>query len=109
MASERANLCRLKTPSEFAMRTISDVPGFENSILRLVLAAIHIAIKEDEKPDKGLWHLKNNLPDYWSSRDMLKQLLRFLKDTQDITNMPHWQEAAQMAGHIYIMVDNDHV
>jgi len=109
MASERANTCRLKTPSEFAMRTVGDVPGFEDSALRLVLAAIHISLKEDEKPDKGLWYLKNNLPDYWASRDMLKQLLMFLKDTRDIANMPHWREAAQMADHIYVLVDNDHI
>ena len=109
MANERANSCRLKTPSEFAMRTVGDVPGFEESTLRLVLAAIHIALKEDEQPDKGLWHLKNNLPDYWGSRDMLKQLLVFLRDTKDIANMPHWKEAAQMAEHIFILVDNDHV
>jgi len=109
MASERANTARLKTPSEFAMRTVSDVPGFEASTLRLVLAAIHIALKEDEQPDKGLWHLKNNLPDYWCSRDMLKQLLIFLKDTKDIANMPHWETAAQMAEHIYVLVDNDHI
>ena len=108
MANERANTCRLKTPTEFAMRTISEA-GFEESTLRLVLAAIHIALKEDERPDKGLWHLKNSLPDYWRSRDMLKQLLRFLKDTRDITNMPHWKEAAQMAEHIYVLVDNDYV
>jgi len=109
MANERANTCRLKTPSEFAMRTVNDVPGFEESTLRLVLAAIHIALKEDEQPDKGLWHLKNNLPDYWGSRDMLKQLLIFLRDTKDIANMPHWKEAAQMAEHIYVLVDNDHI
>ncbi|MEA4883722.1 MAG: anti-phage-associated DUF1156 domain-containing protein [Clostridia bacterium] len=109
MANERANTCRLRTPSEFAMRTVGDVPGFEESTLRLVLAAIHIALKEDEQPDKGLWHLKNNLPDYWGSRDMLKQLLIFLKDTKDIANMPHWREAAQMAEHIFVLVDNDHV
>jgi adenine-specific DNA methylase len=109
MANERANTCRLKTPQEFAMRTVSDVPGFEASVLRLILAAIHIALKEDEKPDKGLWHLKNNLPDYWGSRDTLKQLLSFLKDAKDIANMPHWKEAAQMAEHIYVLVDNDHV
>ena len=109
MANERANTSRLKTPSEFAMRTVGDVPGFEESTLRLVLGAIHIALKEDEQPDKGLWHLKNNLPDYWGSRDMLKQLLVFLKDTKDIANMPHWREAAQMAEHIFVLVDNDHV
>ena len=109
MANERANTCRLKTPTEFAMRTVGDVPGFEDSPLRLVLAAIHIAIKEDEIPDKGLWHIKNNLPDYWGGRDMLKQLLHFLKDTKDIANMPHWREAAQMAEHLYVLVENDHV
>ena len=109
MANERANTCRLKTPAEFAMRTVNETPGFEESTLRIVLAAIHIALKEDEKPDKGLWHLKNTLPDYWGSRDMLKQLLRFLKDTRDIANMPHWKESAQMAEHIYILVDNDHI
>jgi len=109
MASERANTCRLKTPSEFAMRTVGEVPGFEESTLRLVLAAIHIALKEDEQPSKGLWHLKNNLSDYWGSRDLLKTLLRFLKDTKDIANMPHWKESAQIAEHIYVLVDNDHI
>jgi hypothetical protein len=109
MANERANTCRLKTPSEFAMRTINEVPGFEDSTLRLVLAAIHIALKEDDMPDKGLWHLKNSLDEYWSKRDMLKQLLTFLKDTKDIANMPHWATAAAMAEHIYVLVDNDHI
>lgn len=109
MANERANTCRLKTPQEFAMRTIGDVPDFESSTLRLILAAIHIAIKEDQNPEKGLYHIKNDLPDYWGSRDMIKQLLAFIKDTQGIENMPHWEEAAQMAEHIYVLVDNDHI
>ena len=109
MASERANTARLKTPTEFAMRTISEVPDFEQSTLRLVLQSIHIAIKENETPEKGLWHLKNNLNDYWNSRDMLKQLLAFLKDTKDIDTMPHWKEPGQMAEHIFVLVDNDHI
>ena len=66
------------------MRTVGDVPGFEQSILRLVLASIHVAIKEDENPEKGFWHIKNNLADYWGRRDMLRQLFSFLKDTEDI-------------------------
>ncbi len=109
MGSERANTARLKTPTEFAMRTVSDVPDFESSTLRLVLQAIHVAIKENENPEKGLWHLKLNLSDYWNSRDMLKQLLSFLKDTKDIDTMPHWAECGQMAEHIYVLVDNDHI
>lgn len=91
------------------MRSVNEVPGFEVSILRLVLAAIHIAMQEDEQPGKGLWHIKNNLPDYWASRDMLKQLLLFLKDTHGISNMPHWGSAAQMAEHLYNLVEHDHV
>ena len=39
----------------------------------------------------------------------IKALLSFLKDTRDIANMPHWSEAAQMAEHIYVLVDNDHI
>jgi len=109
MASERANTARLKTPTEFAMRTVGDVPGFEESTLRLILAAIHVAIKEDENPEKGLWHIKNNLADYWNRRDLLKELLAFLKDAQDIDTMLHWQESAQMAEHIFALVMNDHI
>lgn len=109
MASERANTARLKTPQEFAMRSINEVPEFEQSILRLVLAAIHVAIKEEENPEKGFWHIKNNLGDYWNKRDMLRQLLSFLRDTEDIDTMEHWHEAGAMASHIYTLIDNDHI
>lgn len=109
MANEKANTARLKTPVEFAKRSINDVPDFESSTLRLVLAAIHIAIKEDENPEKGLFHIRNNLPDYWGSRDMVKQLLVFLKDTKDIENMPHWAASAEMADRLYVLVENDHI
>lgn len=109
MASEKANTARLKTATEFAMRTVSDNPDFEKSILRTVLAAIYIAIKEDGVPEKGLFHIKQQVPDYWGSRDMIKQLLLVLKDTKDIENMPHWAESADMADHLYVLVDNDHI
>lgn len=109
MANEKANTARLKTPVEFAMRTINELPDFEKSTLRLVLAAIYISIKEEGRPEKGLFHIKNNLPDYWGSREILKQLLAFLQDTKDIGNMPHWAESAEMAAHLYVLVENDHV
>lgn len=109
MASEKANTARLKTATELAMRTVSDNPDFEKSILRTVLAAIHIAIKEYGIPEKGLFHIKQQVPDYWGNRDMIKQLLLVLKDTKDIENMPHWVESADMADHLYVLVDNDHI
>ena len=109
MANEKANTARLKTPTEFAMRSINDLPDFEKSILRTVLAAIYIGIKENGIPEKGLSHIKNYIPDYWGSREMLKQLLLFIKDTKDIENMTHWAESADMAEHLYVLIDNDHV
>jgi putative DNA methylase len=109
MANEKANTARLKTATEFAMRTLHESPDFERSVLRIVLAAIHIAIKEDGAPEKGLSHLKNQVTDYWGSRDLIKQLLIFLKDTKEIDNMPHWADNADMADHLYVMVDNDHI
>jgi len=109
MANEKANTARLKTPTEFAMRSINELPDFEKSILRTVLAAIHIGIKENGIPEKGLSHIKNDIPDYWGSREMLKQLLLFIKDTKDIENMTHWAESADMAEHLYVLIDNDHI
>jgi hypothetical protein len=109
MGDERANEARLKTPTEFAMRSARNVPGFEESTLRTVLAAIHIAIAEDENPEKGLAHLRNEVTNYWDNRDKLRVLLAFLRDTQNITTMPHWKDAGRMAEHIYNLVDNDHV
>ncbi|MEA4902366.1 anti-phage-associated DUF1156 domain-containing protein [Desulfitobacterium sp.] len=109
MASEKANTARLKTATEFAMRTVSDNPDFENSLLRTILAGIYIAIKEDGVPEKGLFHIKQHVPDYWGSRDMIKQLLLVLKDTKDIENMSHWAESADMADHLFVLVDNDHI
>jgi len=109
MANEKANSARLKTATEFAMKTINENPDFEKSILRIVLAAIYISIKEDEAPEKGLFYIKDQVADYWNKRDLIKQLLTFIKDTKDIDNMPHWQEDAAMAEHLYVLVDNDHI
>jgi putative DNA methylase len=110
MASERANTARLKTPVEMAGRTLSDVPDFEGSLLRILFAAIFAGVKEDGNPAKALGHIKSELPDYWGARDMIKQLLDFLRDTRDIDNMaPHWGESAAMADLLYSLVDHDSI
>ncbi|MNY80674.1 hypothetical protein D3C86_2218360 [compost metagenome] len=66
-------------------------------------------MKEDGEPEKGLAYLKNQVINYWGNRDLIKQLLVFLKDTKEIENMPHWAENADMADHLYVLVDNDHI
>lgn len=110
MASEKANTARLKTPFEMAGRTINEVPDFENSLLRTIFMGIFTGIKEDENPSKALGYIKNELSNYWDKRDMIKQLLSFLKDTKDIDNMtPHWEQSATMADLLHSLVSNDNI
>lgn len=110
MASEKANTARLKTPIEMAGRTINDIPDFEKSLLRTVFMAIYTGIKEDENPTKALGFIKNELSNYWDKRDMIKQLLSFIKDAKDIDNMTgHWSESCNMADLLYSLVVNDNI
>jgi len=110
MANIRANTARLKTPVEMAGRTINDVPDFEQSLLRTIFMGIYTGIKEDENPSKALGYIKNELPYYWDKREMILQLISFIKDTKDIDNMaPHWKQSANMAELLYSLVSNDSV
>jgi len=110
MANEKANTARLKTPFEMAGRTINDVPDFEKSLLRTILMGIYTGIKEDDNPSMGLAYIKNELPDYWEKRDMIKQLLKFIIDTRDIENMSlHWEQSASMAELLYSLVVSDSI
>jgi len=110
MSSEKANTARLKTPVEMSGRTINEVPDFQNSLLRTIFIGIYTGIKEDENPSKALGYIKNELPNYWDKRDMIKQLLRFMMDTKDIDNMaPHWKQSAAMADLLHSLVANDSI
>jgi len=110
MASEKANTARLKTPFEMAGRTINDVPDFENSLMRSIFQAIYVGIKEEMNPNKALGFLKNDLPNYWDKREMIQQILSFLVDIRDISNMQlHWKESAEMAEQLLTLVTHDSV
>ena len=110
MANEKANTARLKTPFEMASRTMGDVPDFENSVMRTVFQGIYVGIKEDMNPQKALGFVKTELANYWEKREMISQILSFLVDIQDISNMqPHWTESAQMAELLLAAVTHDGV
>lgn len=110
MASEKANTARLKTPIEMAGRTVNEVPDFEKSLLRTIFMGIYTGMKEDENPSVALGYIKNELSNYWDKREMIKQLLNFIKDTKDIDNMaPHWEQSATMAEMLYSLVLNDSI
>lgn len=110
MASAKANEARLKTAAELGMRTFGDLVGFDDGLLRRVLEAIHVAVKEDEDPGKGLAHLKNALKaGYWEKREQVMALLGFFADTASIADMSYWHPCAKMAGFIRSLVEADHV
>jgi len=110
MASERANNARLKTPYEMAGRTFNDVPDFEKSLMRTVYAGIYAGIEEENNPNKALGYIKNEIPDYWDKRDMIKQILSFLLDIKNISNMqPHWTESVAMAEMLLALVEHDSI
>lgn len=109
MGCNKANEARLKTPTEFEMRIVSDVAEFNDSLLHKILQSIYAAISEKDNAQKGLGHLKTTIDDYWSKRDMIKHLLTRLIECKDIDYMPHWKECGEMAESIYILVDNDRI
>lgn len=110
LASNKANEARLKSASELGMRTYADLAGFDEGPVRLVLQAIHIAIKEDDQPEKGLMHIKNALgTGYWDRREMLREILRFLADTANVDTMIHWHAGGRSAQLILSLLEGDHV
>lgn len=110
MASERANTARLKTPVEMAGRTLNDVPDFEHSVMRMVFEGIYVGVKEDNNPNKALGFIKSEMSNYWDKREMIQQILRFLTDIKNISNMQeHWGESSEMAELLLTLVAHDSV
>ena len=110
MANVRANTARLKTPVEMAGRTFNEVPDFENSLMRIIFMGIYTGVNEDHNPNKALGYIKNEMANYWDKRDMIKQILSFLIDAKDISNMQeHWSESAAMAELLLALVEHDSV
>lgn len=110
MANEKANTARLKTPYEMATRTMNDVPDFENSLMRILFTAIYVGVKEEMNPQKALGYVKGELSNYWDKREMIKQILSFLVDCQDISNMQkHWSDSSKMAEMLLAAVSHDSI
>lgn len=110
MASTKANEARLKTASELGSRSFGDVSGFDGGVLRKVMEAIHVAVKETEVPEKGFAHLKNALgADYWTKREVAGVLLEYLAECDSIASMAYWHDGARAAKIVLALVRADHV
>ncbi|KEI15172.1 anti-phage-associated DUF1156 domain-containing protein [Clostridium novyi] len=108
LASTKANTARLKTPKEFAMKHLNDSSTFGNSLLRNILVAIHLGLKEEDT-SKGRNWLKTEVTDYWNKRNSIIEILNYLSKTEYIDNMQHWKECAHEAFILKNLVENDNI
>jgi adenine-specific DNA methylase len=108
LASTRANQARLKTAMEFGMRGLGGTDNFSNTLLRNVLAALHQAVRAEDTTKGRNW-LKNELPNYWSQRNLIVEILNYIAALEHIENMPHWKEEARYARLLSELVKNDGV
>ena len=103
LQTEKANETRLKTASEFQRRELSDTP-FGRSLVRQALYAVWRTV-EDDDTGGGLTWLRTELPNYWSNREALIDILRYLAAIA----IDHWREDATAARLVAGAVENDHV
>ncbi len=108
LASTRANQARLKTAMEFGTRSLGGKEEFSNTLLRNVLMALHQSINAENTLVGRNW-LKNELPNYWSQRNIIIEILNYIASLENIENMPHWKEEARYARLLAELVRNDGV
>ncbi len=92
LASRTANRVRLKTPSEFGARDLKGPgeAGFGGTLLRHVLFAVYrVASDPEHDPRPARQYLRQELPEYWSVRQRVIELLRYLASTS--ASLAHWQ------------------
>lgn len=106
LASDAANRTRLKTPTEFAGRDLRG-DGFGQSILRQLLFAIYLAVREGD-PRPGRNHLRQELADYWDQRQTALHLLRFIAGKPP-RSMDHWRADVEGAALLRGLIENDSV
>jgi len=107
LASTRANQTRLKTAKEFGRRMIS-AEGFSSSLARHLLFAIHQVAKNEQTRD-GLNWLRTELPDYWTIREKIINLLDYIAALGRVSGMEHWRRDAEVAALLSGAVRNDHI
>jgi adenine-specific DNA methylase len=105
IASVKANNARLKTATELGTRAFSQ-STFLNTILRNIFLALNQAIKEENALNGKNW-LRNELINYWNSRNIIIEILEFISRFEFIQNMSHWKDEAVYSKLIKELVRND--
>lgn len=103
LESGKANQTRLKTASEFRRKDLGE-GAFGHSLVRHALYAVYRAAASGETRDSMTW-LRTEVPDYWTQRETLLTILRYLASLPS----EHWTQDAEAARLMAGAVANDHV
>lgn len=105
LGAGQANATRLKTPSEFASRELSD-SRFGRSLVRAALFATFETVRSEETSGARQW-LRNEYPEFWDRRLHLIAVLEFFASIGH--RIAHWQKDAHAAGLLAGALRNENV
>lgn len=105
LGKTKANQTRLRTATDFGRKHLGD-PGFGSSLTRQALFAIREVVAADHDATRGRQWLKDEVPDYWTHRKTLLELLRYLARLEHV--IPDWKPDAEAARLLAGAVENDH-
>jgi putative DNA methylase len=103
-ASGTANETRFMNATEFGRKELGK-SAFGSSLVRNALFAVREARAAEEASIGRNW-LRNELPDYWSQRKTLLEVLRYFERMGHSSEA--WREDAEAAGLVAGAVANDH-
>jgi putative DNA methylase len=63
---------------------------------------------QDPSLQEGLNYLKVEVPNYWSDRKRVLEVLRYLSRLEDIAHLSHWKKDAEAARVLAGSMENDH-
>lgn len=107
LASTNANENRVYTATEFGMKMYNQDSKFSNSLVRLTLVTIHKAIVFNDVIKAKIW-LKDTLGEqYWSHRQVIISILRYISTFENISNMKHWKKDSNTAKILMGQIIND--
>lgn len=108
LGSRTANNVRLKTPIELGSRDLRqpDDGSFGGSLLRYALFGIFkTATDPDRDPRNARQFLRQELPAYWSSRQTLIEMLRYLATRP--AGLVHWERDVRAAQLLIGAIEGD--
>lgn len=108
LASSKANAARVKTPVEFANKYISDSHPLACTLVRQILMAIYVSIKNDDATAGKNW-LRNEVPTYWTDRQKISEVFDAIIAFETVEGNEHWADSVQYAKYVKSLVENDGV